>query len=120
MSDYVAGKAAWMAAGLPTEGSQGDARRVGALAAASSVAADVELRLTSGGLLDALVDPTTGEVDLDPVTVRPSLPVRDLVDRWRKGDLHADHVVVTTAAGAPVGVLARQTVLDLAKHDRLP
>ena len=110
-----------MAAGLPTEGSLGDARRVGVLAASSaSASADVELVLTAGGLLDGLVDPATGEVDLDPPTVRPSLPVRDLVDRWRKGDLDADHVVVTTAAGAPVGVLARATLLDLAKRDQLP
>ena len=109
-----------MAAGLPTEGSLGDARRVGALAASAAASSDVELRLTAGGLLDTLVDPSTGAVDLDPPTVRPSLPVRDLVDRWRNGELDADHVVVTTAAGAPVGVLARATVLDLAKRDRLP
>jgi CBS domain-containing protein len=53
-----------------------------------------------------------------PVTVRPALPVRDLVDR-----LHRDAtpwVLVTTPDGALVGVVSRQRLLAMATADRLP
>lgn len=120
MRDYVAGKAAWLAAGLPTEGELGDARRVGSFVTSGGHGADdVELVLTAGGLVDGLVDPAVG-VDLDPPTVRPSLPVRDLLDRFRSGDLDGPFVVVTTASGEPVGVVARDALLELARLDRLP
>jgi hypothetical protein len=115
VTDYVAGKAAWLAAGLPVEGSLGERQRVGWLVTDGGFgASDVELVLTSDGLLDAVGD------DLDPVTVRPSLPSRELLDRWRSGSLSADLVVVTTAAGHPVGALRRSTLLDLARRDQLP
>jgi CBS domain-containing protein len=53
-----------------------------------------------------------------PVTVRPALPVRDLVDR-----LHDDEtpwVLVTTPDGALVGVVSRPRLLAMAAADRLP
>lgn len=53
-----------------------------------------------------------------PVTVRPALPIRDLVDR-----LHDDPtpwIVVTTPEGGLVGAVSRHRLLDLAARDRLP
>ena len=61
---------------------------------------------------------------LDPPTVRPSLAVRELVDRWRdegegEGDVDG-WTAVTTSRGLLVGILVRDELLALARADRLP
>ena len=95
MTDYVDGKAAWLAEGLPVEGEVGDRQRIAALAPPSDVA-----------------------VPIDAVTVRPSEPIRDVVDRVRHDP--PDTLFVTTARGRLVGTVDPTGLLDLARRDELP
>jgi hypothetical protein len=70
-----------------------------------------------GGVLDGLeVD---GRVDRDPVTVRPSLPARELATRLRRQP-GLRWVAVTTPDGRLSGVLDGDRVRDLAASDQLP
>jgi hypothetical protein len=71
----------------------------------------------AGGVVDATV--VDGVEDRDPMTVRPGLPVRALVDRVRADDAPA-WVLVTTPDGRLVGAVRRRHLLDLAAADELP
>lgn len=143
------GKAAWLAAGLPAEGSLSMAQRVSALATDAPIAV-VDRRSTVGDArtaadeagaalvvvtvgAEALVDGAIPREMLDgvdddaplttvaapaPVTVRPSVAIRELVDRLRDED--TPWIVVTRADGTLVGAVARDHLLALARSDRLP
>ena len=87
MTDYVDGKAAWLAEGLPAGGKVAADERVGSRVAPAAGA----------GPLDA---------PGDPLTVRPSELVRDVRDRLRDlGDDAPDTVHVTTARGRLLGTI---------------
>lgn len=70
-----------------------------------------------GDVLDALeVD---GGRDPDPVTVRPSLPAKDLARRLRR-EPSLRWVAVTTTDGRLSGVIDGDRVRRLAASDQLP
>lgn len=127
--DYVAGKADWLAAGLPTVGPDAAQPRAGRFARTdvptcrlTDRLGDVRKRVRAAGWESCLVvnddrivlgrlrgaafdgDPDqTAEAVMEagPTTVRPSEPLHELVRRMRAS------VVVTTADGRLVGVLRR-------------
>jgi rhodanese-related sulfurtransferase/CBS domain-containing protein len=127
--DYTAGKAAWLAEGLPGEGSRSGSERAGAAARpvpccrpddTVSVVA-FELARPPGlvvvtdddnivlGLLRsevAKLPPQTRSVDAmqpGPVTVRPSITRRELAESMeREGE---NHVLVTTLQGKLIGLI---------------
>lgn len=85
--DYVDGKAAWLAEGLPAEGDVADDERMGSLVRAPA----------SARVLDAAGD---------PCTVRPNELVRDVRARLRaQGDEAPNEVHVTTATGRLLGTI---------------
>ena len=133
MYDYVAGKADWLAHGLPTEGEQAQVPRakdvlrrdvvtalpdelVGVVAArvdgspygfALVVANDGTLlgRLRKA-MLDA--DPAARAeqvMEAGPSTIRPDRPLAELAERLRRRDLRT--AVVTTPDGKLLGVVLR-------------
>lgn len=59
-----------------------------------------------------------GRVDPDPVTVRPSLPARDLAERLREQPT-LRWIAVTTPQGRLLGVLDGDRVRALAASDQL-
>jgi CBS domain-containing protein len=70
-----------------------------------------------GDVLDGL--DVGGRKDPDPVTVRPSLPAKELADRLRRQP-SLRWVAVTTPDGRLRGVIDGDRVRDLAASDRLP
>ena len=87
MTDYVEGKAAWLAEGLPAEGKVRPDERIG-----------------------SRVTPSEGRKVLDapgaPWTVRPNELVRDVLDRVADdGDQAPEVVHVTTAKGLLLGTV---------------
>jgi hypothetical protein len=135
--DFVAGKAAWMAAGLPAQGDRtrdrasGMARtgvpvcRMGdALADVPSTARDwgVCVVCDPGGCV--LGEVRAGELALGPevpvadvmrdgpATARPSMPLAQLRDHFTRS--RAGHVLITTLAGHLVGLVKREDVEDSA------
>ena len=103
MTDYVDGKAAWFAAGLPAEGEVSDGQRIGALAVAA--AGGRERHWDEG----------------DPPTVRPGEPIRDVLGRLRdEGDAAPPTLFVTTPNGRLVGTVDTATLRALATADELP
>ena len=133
-SDYVAGKADWTAAGLPTEGTAVPATRIGRFADASvpTCTADEPVATAAAraraagrdtcvvvneervvlGLLrgDRLADDDdarpAGEVMRPgPSTVRADLTLDEVVGRMDRAG--TSHVLVTTPAGELVGLLPR-------------
>jgi hypothetical protein len=131
--DYVAGKAAWGAAGLPREGpaasepSAGDAAdpdvptcsldddlvavREQALKSGWDTCIVVnEQRIVLGRLgrkaLSGTSDRTVEDaMNEGPSTVRPNVPLRELDDRLEKQDLET--ALVTTREGRLVGIVRR-------------
>ena len=72
-------------------------------------------------LLDDVLDglEIDGRVDRDPVTVRPSLPAKELADRLRRQPA-LRWVAVTTPDGRLQGVIDGDRVRALAASDQLP
>jgi predicted transcriptional regulator len=138
--DYTLGKAAWLAEGLPSEGTRRDDERIAAIAkkdaptlpgdgsvgdAAKWFAgsdADVAVVLTPTRVVLGLVrrevaglDPSMPLRDVlqpGPSTFRPSMTIREMVDYFRKGS--AMHALVTTSGGEWIGLIDRA---DLLKDD---
>ena len=132
--DYVAGKVDWGAAGLPYEGSlakrpsAGDAadpdvptcsldddlvevrERVRASDVKTCIVLNPE-RIVLGRLGRSAIrsdEPTTVEAAMTegPSTVRPSLPLRDLIGRMVRGSQST--ALVTTSEGRLVGLVKRE------------
>ena len=131
--DYVAGEADWLAFGLPTEGTNANAPRAGAVArrdvptcgpgervgAARDRAraagwdacvvvndARVVLGRVRGDALDGDPERTVeAAMECGPVTVRPSEPLGAITERMR--DRKTGSVLVTSSDGRLVGVLKR-------------
>lgn len=126
--DYVAGKAAWLGLGLPSEGDVRPAERVGALAARSlpeiavtALARDVELGdhefgvVLDGDVVAGVVTPGRLEpagdrrvvdvLDPGPDTFRPSMTIDELREYWGKND--ETLALVTTLHGAYLGAIRR-------------
>jgi CBS domain-containing protein len=131
--DFAAGKAAWMAAGLPIEGSRaGD--RAGQIAHLDVPVCGVHdtlrdvpedarewgvcvVRDANGCVLGAVpvgklaLGPATVVADVmerAPATIRPSMPRDELRSRFtRSGE---SHFIVTTLAGRLVGLVTREDV----------
>jgi CBS domain-containing protein len=130
--DYVAGKADWLAHGLPTEGEQAQVPRakdvlrrdvvtalpdelVGVVAArvagspygfALVVADGTLLGRLRKAMLDA--DPAARAervMEAGPSTIRPDRPLAELAERLRRRDLRT--AVVTTPDGKLLGVVLR-------------
>ena len=92
MTDYVDGKAAWLAEGLPAEGDVGDDERIGS-----------RVGRVPG---DVLREPG------DPLTVRANELVRDVADRLRHGGEDVSGVVfVTTPKGRLLGSVEKAALL---------
>ena len=134
--DYVAGKADWLARGLPREGEKADERRAVDLARDDVVACglaepigDVRERVDAspygfafviapGGTLlgrlrrEALeADPDTraeAVMEGGPSTVRPDLPLDQLLSRLENADVQT--AVVTTPEGVLLGIVRRRDV----------
>lgn len=72
-------------------------------------------------LLDDVLDglEVDGTVNPDPVTVRPSLPAKELADRLRRQP-SLRWVAVTTPNGRLAGVIDGDRVRELAASDQLP
>jgi CBS domain-containing protein len=141
--DYVAGKADWLAYGLPREGSRAAAPRAGdvldtepptcALGEDLTTAATAiegsrygfclvvnDQRIGLGRVrrsaLEGAVEGGTVEsvMEAGPSTVRPDTPARELVDRLARR--HLNTAVVTTPEGRLLGVFA----LDVGLLERRP
>lgn len=130
--DYTAGKAAWLAEGLPAEGTRRDSERAGAVArrvptcgpddTIESVASDLDrppgvvvvtddegtvLGLLRSEVADLPPDtPVAQAMQPGPATVRPSITRRELaesMDRQRQ-----DRVLVTTSSGMLLGLVTHE------------
>ncbi len=125
--DYVEGIAAWLAFGLPVEGTVRDDDRIGSITrAASTCSIDAtvgdlgdspagglwvvvdgegvvhgELRANVLGL--AATTPIADLVQPGAVTARPSMRVRELAEKFGEGFL--GHVLVTHLDGRLVGII---------------
>jgi rhodanese-related sulfurtransferase len=136
VSDYVAGKAAWLGDGLPSGGLRRPEQRVGSLAdpKVPTVPADATIGEVTGVLEDADdvvvvldrddvvlgllrketagLDPTTPVIDAvqpGPSTFRPSMTVRELVGYFRRSD--EARAIVSTNGGEWIGLIRRDDVL---------
>ncbi|MEA3075840.1 MAG: hypothetical protein QOF60_748 [Actinomycetota bacterium] len=141
--DYMVGKAAWLADGLPFEGTHGPSTRIGSIARN-----DVPLVHARATLADAakafdedntegiavVVDddrvvigvlrrealglaPDTPVVDAaqpGPSTFRPSLPIEEMADYFRRRDLA--RALVTTVEGRWIGIVRRRDLVH-DEHD---
>ena len=133
--DYVAGKADWLAHGLPTEGHGAGAARAGAAARDDVITCrldervgDVRVRLegspygfalvtSAGGVLLGRLRQSALEGDPDlraeaameagPSTVRPDLSLEELLDRLERRSLST--AVLTTPEGELIGVVRRDS-----------
>jgi CBS-domain-containing membrane protein len=133
---YAAGKADWLAAGLPAEGKDADAPTAGTLAErqvptcrASEPLTDIRARLAGGSRRDCVVvdaqrvvlgylapDRLTGgglageAMDPAPSTIRPSASPEKVLDFL--GD-DGQHILVTTPEGELIGAVTRDVVEGL-------
>jgi CBS domain-containing protein len=137
--DYVAGKLDWIAAGLPSEGTEAEKPTAGSVAntnvarcspddtvadartAARAVGIDVCAVVNDDGVLlgllraDELEGPDDARV-MDamlpgPSTFRPHVPIAEMVEYMTEHDL--DPVPVTTSDGKLVGLLSLDEARDL-------
>jgi CBS domain-containing protein len=132
--DYVAGKASWLAFGLPCEGTEAAIPRAGDAARRDvptcnpgDRTGDVRARLTGTGwdeclvvneahvvlgrlraqaLLDADDLPVEEVMEPGPTTIRPNERLTAIAERLRTKNL--PRIVVTTPDGRLVGVLTRE------------
>jgi CBS domain-containing protein len=131
---YEAGKADWLAAGLPTDGPEASTPRAGDAVSRDAPTCGLDDRLGDvrdrlqgtrwqscivvnergvvfGRVRGAALDgPDTATIEAvmepGPTTVRPSEPLQDLVERMQKHNVTT--IVVTTPDGVLVGVLRRE------------
>jgi rhodanese-related sulfurtransferase len=137
--DYMVGKAAWLADGLPFEGERGPGTRIGSIARddvptvhARATLADAakafgedntegiavvvdDDRVVMGVLRrEALgLDPQSLVLDAaqpGPSTFRPSLPIEEMADHFRRHDLA--RALVTTLEGRWIGMVRRHDVVQ--------
>jgi CBS domain-containing protein len=141
--EYVAGKADWLAFGLPSEGRDADTLRAGQIARRDVPTCSLRERIdeirdrveTAGwdeclvvneqhivlgrlrGAALAAPAETMAEAIMEPgpTTTRPDEPLTNLVPRLR--DRHVERIIVTTPDGRLVGVAERQ-VAEHALADR--
>lgn len=132
--DFIAGKAAWLASGLPTEGTGASAPRAGDIVRTdvstcrlTDHVGDVRQQTQAAGGDACLVindegivlgrlrgkawaaDPETvveTVMEEGPTTIRPDTPLDDITKRMR--DKNVSSIVVTTLHGKLLGVLQRQ------------
>jgi CBS domain-containing protein len=130
---YAAGKADWLAAGLPAEGKEADAPRAGTLAErqvptcrTSELLTDVRARLAGAARRDCVVvderrvvmgylasDRLAGDglaggfMDPAPTTIRPSASPKQILEFM--GD-DGQRALVTTPEGQLIGILSRDAV----------
>jgi rhodanese-related sulfurtransferase len=135
--DYVASKVAWLADGLPSEGLVDDARRAIArvhrdvptvpsdatLSDVAKVIDEWELAVVLDadhvvlGVVRAEAAETAPELPVTtamqpaPPTVRPSIPLRDLVSTMDKNG--EAHLLVTTLSGRLIGLVRRDELDEL-------
>jgi CBS domain-containing protein len=132
VADLVAGKAAWLAEGLPSEGFLGDDQRAGAVAQpdvprVGPTALLSEVRTVIGswelaavtaedgtlvGVVRAEAAAGPGDRSVEavmhtaPATVRPSISRRELAQSMdQQGETH---VLVTTSGGRLIGLVRRR------------
>src|SRR5918995_3698730 len=131
--EYVAGKADWLAFGLPTEGRDADTPRAGQIArrdvptcSLRERVGEIRDRVAAAGWDECLVvndqrvvlgrlrgsaleapAETMAEVVMEPgpTTTRPDEPLTKLVPRLR--DKHVERIIVTTPDGRLVGISER-------------
>jgi len=129
--DYVASKAAWMAQGLPVNGSSPTSARAGAIARSVPTCAfgdcvgDLEAQFSDGTDLCVVTDhagvvlgvvrsevqqlpdgiPVSEVLQPAPPTVRPSISAPELADSMRRDD--RPYVLVTHLDGVLVGIIER-------------
>jgi Mg/Co/Ni transporter MgtE len=133
--DYAPGKAAWLAAGLPSEGRKRPEQRIGAIAkqdvplldasatvgGAASAFGDAEVGVVvdAAGVVLGLVRrqvlglaPETAIVDVaqpGPSTFRPSMTIREMIAYFEKGD--DERALVTTLDGVWIGIIRREDLV---------
>lgn len=133
MYDYTAGKADWSASGLPLEGTlvslptaAAVARRDALTCRLTDRVGEIRERMAAMGQNSCVVLNDQGivmgrlrqkelEADADtsaelvmesgPSTVRPDLPLQDIVDRMQRRGVRS--ILVTTSAGRLIGILHR-------------
>lgn len=134
--DYVPGKLAWLAAGMPSEGQHGDVDRAGSIARVAATCA-MDDDVAAAACVDqhdvcVVVDPhhvVVGELrpstltgvpresavadlmDAAPRTVRPNVHRAELSDLFTRSQL--DHVLVTTLTGELIGLISRDDLLPV-------
>ena len=101
MTDYVDGKARWLAEGLRSEGRVGDHQRIGALSSGDERGGNIPLPARA-------------------FAVRPGAPVREVVDRLRELRDLPEQLFVTTSRGRLVGTVDPRRLLSMARADELP
>lgn len=136
--DYVPGKAAWLAEGLPSEGRRRPEQRVSAIAhgdvplvpAGASIA---EARAIVGGADVGIVvsdppdrtvlgivrpetfglgpdTPVASVLQPGPSTFRPSMTIAELVTYFRKSN--ESRAIISTLSGRWIGIIRRSDVID--------
>lgn len=134
---YPAGKVAWLAEGLPSEGRRRPSQRIRAiadtdvptidanatLAGAAAVLGtddDIAVVLDHDGVVLGIIrretlglGPSTPVADVlqpGPSTFRPSMTIAELEDYFRSSD--ETRAIVSTAGGTWLGLIRREDVLD--------
>jgi rhodanese-related sulfurtransferase len=134
---YAAGKVAWLAECLPSEGARRPEQRVAAIArtdlptvgAAATIADaarvlgpddDVAVVLDPDGVVLGVLrretlglapsTPVADALQPGPSTFRPSMTIAELVDYFRRSDER--RAIVSTAGGTWLGLIRREDVLD--------
>jgi len=133
--DYAAGKVDWMAYGLPMEGAQSERptaqtvmrddiatcsldeppdqveRRIAATAYGFALALSPE-RVVLGRVRRSRLAEATQTIETviepGPSTIRPDVPVKDLIDRLARSDVRT--LIVTDSEGRLLGVVRRKDV----------
>lgn len=137
--DYVPGKVAWLAKGLPSEGARRPEQRVGAIADPDVVTIPADATAgVAGDLLDAAdgapygvvlddagivlgllrreatgLDPATPVRDLvqpAPSTFRPSMTIQEMVGYFHDSD--ESRALITTLDGEWIGLIRRSDLID--------
>jgi CBS domain-containing protein len=131
---FVAGRADWLAAGLPTDGPEAATPRAGDVAirdvptcSLTEHVGEVRDRLQESGWTSSIVitaegvvlgrlrgaalegdgeQPAEAVMEAGPTTIRPSEPLADLVKRMQEHRVGT--IVVTTPEGVLIGVLRRE------------
>jgi Mg/Co/Ni transporter MgtE len=142
--DYVAGKLDWMAAGLPTEGTNAGRRRAGEIArrdvvtaAVDELVGDIRERVRATGVNAAIAvngervvfgllrsKELEGDSNLrveqamrpGPSTFRPYVGVREMAEYMTEHRLESSPI--TTSDGRLVGLLLREDAIRIAGEEK--